>query len=82
MFGSKQLLIAFILGLVGLVVTIGALASKPAALELAFVLAGRGLVWISALCGPLRVMQDRAGRASQPGPRNGPGGGHRVAPNG
>lgn len=68
MFGSTQLLIAFCLGLFGLIVTIGALASKHDALELVFIFAGLSIVWISALFGPLMVMQERERNARQKGP--------------
>ncbi|MCI0463857.1 MAG: hypothetical protein L0Z62_43540 [Gemmataceae bacterium] len=59
MFGSKRLLIAFVFGMFGLIVTTSALESKHDWLELVFITVGLGMVWVSALFGPLFVMQEK-----------------------
>jgi hypothetical protein len=68
MFGSKQLLIAFLLGLFGLLFTTGALASKHDGLEVVLIGGGLGMMWISALFGPLMVMQERERKGPQKPP--------------
>ena len=59
MFGSKQLLIAFFIGVVGQGLVFSSLIDILPAPKFIICMIGLGAIWVSALFGPLFVMQEK-----------------------
>ena len=59
MFGSKQLLIAFMIGTFGVCLTIGAMFDTLPLARLIPFAVGMCAIWVSGLFGPLMVMQEK-----------------------
>ena len=59
MFGSKQLLIAYLIGAVGITFVVSSLADTLETGEMIRLIVGLCAIWASALFGPIFVMQEK-----------------------
>ena len=59
MFGSKQLLIAYVIGSVGIALVVSSLADTLESGEMIRLIVGLCAIWASALFGPVLVMQEK-----------------------
>ncbi len=71
MFGSKNLLFAFGLGVFGLVLTTGALAGTLELPQLLLFMFGLVVIWMSALFGPIMYWRERDRTRAGEAPREG-----------